>query len=551
MLYILVSVPSLSLVRRTLKLQWLPAALLLCSLHALAQATPDADATGRVVLVLPFDNRTGQTNLAWIADSFPDTLNQRLNSAGFLTISRDDRQFALDHLGLPVDFRPTRATTIRIAQTLDANFVIVGSYTVSNNRIAVQAQVLDVNKLKMSLPLADSSDLPRLFDVENAIAWKLARQIDPHFSVAQQTFLSASAGIPLNAFENYIRGIGASTPQERIKRLQTAVQDAPNYPAALLALGKAQYVERDYDHAATTLAKVPRSDRRALEAGFYLGLARFNSAKYAEAEAAFAFVASRLPLPEVVNNQAVASSRQGHNAIPLFQRAVAADPNDADFHYNLAVSLLRQGDFAGAQHEADQALKLKPSDTEATQLKTTISAGRTIAPPTKTATATPDTTGFDPLERIRRTYSEASFRQAAFQLDQMRAVRMATLPKAERAAQYSQLGRDYLAQGLLPEAEQEFQAAITADSTSAEAHAGLAQLREQSGNPADARAEAQASIILHPSAAAYLVLARIELQANQMAASASEVSNALKLEPKNTAAQGMRQALQARGQSLP
>lgn len=542
--------PSLSLVRRILKLQWLPAALLLCSLHGLAQG-PDTDAAGRVVLVLPFDNSTGQANLAWIGDSFPDTLNQRLNSAGFLTISRDDRQFALDHLGLPVDFRPTRATTIRIAQTLDANFIVVGNYTVNNGHIAVQAQVLDVNKLKMSQPLADSSELPRLFDVENAIAWKIARQIDPHFNVAQQTFLSASAGVPLSAFENYIRGIGATTPTERIKRLQTAVQDAPNYPAALLALGKAQYAERDYDHAAATLAKVPRSDRRALEASFYLGLARFNSAKYAEAESAFAFVASRLPLPEVVNNQAVASSRQGHNAVPLFQRAVAADPNDADYHYNLAVSLLRQGDFAGAQREADQTLKLKPSDPEAPQLKTLISAGRTIAPPTKTATAPTDTSGFDPLERVRRTYSEASFRQAAFQLDQMRAVRMATLPKAEQAAQYSQQGRDYLAQGLIPEAEQEFQAAITADTHSAEAHAGLAQVREQSGNPADARAEAQASIILHPNAAAYLVLARIELQANQTAASASDVSNALKLEPKNTAAQGMRQALQARGQSLP
>ncbi|MGH9595998.1 MAG: tetratricopeptide repeat protein, partial [Edaphobacter sp.] len=81
------------------------------------------------MLVLPFDNRTGQTSLAWIGDSFPDTLNQRLTSAGFLTITRDDRQYALDHLGLPVDFRPSRATTIRIAQTLDADFVIVGSYT--------------------------------------------------------------------------------------------------------------------------------------------------------------------------------------------------------------------------------------------------------------------------------------------------------------------------------------------------------------------------------------------------------------------------------------
>jgi Tfp pilus assembly protein PilF len=136
-------------------------------------------------------------------------------------------------------------------------------------------------------------------------------------------------------------------------------------------------------------------------------------------------------------------------------------------------------------------------------------------------------------------------------MDQMRAIRMAALPPAEQAVQYTQLGRDYLAEGLVPEAEQEFQAAIAADSSSAAAHAGLAQVRERSGNPADARAEAQTSLKLHPNVPAYLVLARLDLQANEMTSSASNVSKALQLEPKDSAALGMRQALQARGQSPP
>jgi tetratricopeptide (TPR) repeat protein len=528
--------------------------LLLLPLQALAQSpSVPSDTGGRVVLVLPFDNRSGQPNLAWIGNSFPDTLNQRLTSAGFLTISPDDRQYALDHLGLPIDFKPSRATTIRIAQTLDADFVIVGSYTVNNGRIAVQSQVLEPNKLRMSQPLEDSAELPRLLDVENAIAWKIARQVDPHFNVAEQTFLAASAGVRLSAFENYIRGTSANSSQtssqERIKRLQLAIQDTPDYPAALLALGKAQFTQRDYDAAAATLAKIALNDRRALEAHFYIGLARFNSAKYAEAESAFAFVASRLPLPEVVNNQAVASSRQGHDAAALFQRASTADPTDADYHYNLAVSLLRRGDFAGAQSEVDQALKLRPTDTEAAELRTHILAGKHLSPVSQTTNA--GSSDFSPVERIRRTYSEASFRQAAFQLEQMRALRMATLSPVEQAAQYTQLGHEYLAQGLIPEAEQEFQAAITADAaTSAEAHAGLAQVRERSGNIADARAEAQTSINLHPNVPAYLVLARLDLQASQTDASASNVTKALQLNPKDSAAQGMRQALEARGQSF-
>lgn len=524
------------------------------SLPLLAQS-PDASApAGRVVLVLPFENHSGQQDLGWISDSFPDTLNERLSSADFLTISRDDRQYALDHLGFPAGFHPTRATTIRIAQTLDANYVVIGSYTVNNRRISVQAQVLSINDLRMSPPIEDSNDLQRLFDVQNTIAWKITRSIDPHFNVAQQTFLAASGQIKLSAFENYIRGVGAATPQERIKRLQLATQQSPGYVAALLALGKAQYLERDYDRAAATFSQIPPTDRRALEANFYLGLARFNSAHYAEAEKAFSFVASRLPLPEVINNQAVALSRQGHNATALFQRAAAADPKDADYHYNLAVALYRAGDIAGAQSEIDTTLKLRPGDPEAPSLKKLLTRGSAPAPIATPGTNTPtpsSSSTFEPLERIRRTYSEASFRQAAFQIDQLRALRMASLPPAEQAAQYVQLGRDYLAQGLIPEAENEFQSALTASPASAQARAGLAEVREKSGDSAAARQEAEASLKLSPNAPAYLVLARLELNRNQTAASAADVAKALKIEPNNTAALGMKQALASRGQGLP
>ena len=513
--------------------------------ESLAQSAEPKVPNGRVILVLPFDNRSGQPALNWIGDSFPDTVNQRLSSAGFLTISHDDRLYALDHLGLPADFRPTRATTIRIAQTLDASYVIVGSYNVQNTggkeRILVQAQVLEVAKFHLSPPLEDSSELSRLFDIENAIAWKIARQIDPHFSVAEQTFLSASAGVRLSAFENYIRGTGTGPSQDREKRLQAAVTEAPGYAAPALALGKQLYTERQYDQAAAVLSRVPRNDRLSLEANFYLGLARFNTAHYAEAESAFAFVASLLPLPEVVNDQAVALDRQGKDSLPLFLRASNADPNDPDYHYNLAVSYQRRGDFANAQREVEQTLKLRPNDPEAPQLRALIAAGRSAA-------ARP---GFEPTTRLRRTYSEASFRQASFELDQMRAMRLSTLPPAQQAAEYTQLGRDYLAQGLLPAAEEQFQSALQADPSAAAGHAGLAQIREQSGDLAEARTEANAALKLAPNASAYLVLARLSLRDNNLPAAAANVQSALRVEPANSAAQALRQALQSRGQPLP
>lgn len=523
----------------------LAAAVLLVGTCLAAAQNHDSPAEGKtpgdVILVLPFDNRSGNPSLNWVGDSFPDTLNQRLSSAGFLTITRDDRLFALDHLGLPTDFRPSRATTIRMAQTLDADYVIVGSYNLQNGRISVQAQVLNTNKLSLSAPLEDSSELPRLLDVENAIAWKVARHIEPQFAVAEQTFLSASSGVQLSALENYIRGTDAPTSAERIKRLQKAVADSSTYAAAELALGKELYAVRDYAKAANVLAKVSLADRQALEANFYLGLARFNETRYAEAEQAFTFVASRLPLPEVVNDQGVALARQNQDGSSFFQRASNADPNEPDYHYNLAVSHLKQGDFAGAQREIEQTSKLRPSDTEAAELRTLISAGRSAAKPAN---------AFEPAARLRRTYSEASFRQAAAQLDQMRALRMATLPPAQQSTEYTQLGRDYLSQGLLPEAEKEFNAAVNANPANSQAHAGLAQVRERSASLDDARTEALASLKLSPSIEPYLILARLDLQKKDYTAAAAEVQKALAIEPKNAAALSLQQSLTTHGQSF-
>ena len=521
----------------------------LASTAALAQDPPDA--AGRVVLVLPFENRSGNPSLNWIGDSFPDTLNKRLSSSGFLTISRDDRAFALDHLGLPPDFKPSRATTIRIAEQLDANYVLVGSYNVqkssaggATDRISVQAQVLSIDDLKLSPPVNDAADLSRLFDGENAIAWELARVLDPHFAVSEQTFLAASGSVPLPAFEDYIRGDNATAEPERLKRLQAAVGITPNYAAALLSLGKAQYADRDFEAAAATLAKVVPTDRLALEANFYLGLARFNSANYAAAQQAFEFVATRLPLPEVVNDEAVALSRQGKSGAELFQRALNADPTDEDYHYNLAVALYRNGDLSGAIREADVALKLKPADHEAIELRDRLKSA-----PAGSRLDANAANGFSPLERIRRNYSEASFRQAAFQMDQLRAARMAMLPPDKRATEYTQLGNEYLAQGLLPEAETQFQSALAADPNSSAAHAGMAQISEASGDAAKARDEAKTSLIMQTNVPALLVLARLDLADKQFSAADANVARALQLEPANAQAIALRLSLQQREKS--
>ncbi len=504
---------------------------------------------GRLLLVLPFENHTSQPNLDWIGEAVADILNRRMAAAGFLSISRGDRLYALDRLGLPQSFQPSRATTIRIAQNLDADSVILGSYTVTGDRLSATAQILDVKALKLSAPIQQEADLKNLLDILNSLAWRLVRQLDPSYSVAEQTFLAADAPLRVDAFENYIRGTIAEAPSERVVHLKEAVRLNPTFTPAWFALGMAYFANQDYDAAAATFGRLSKDDPRALEADFYRGLAFFYTANYMKAEDAFAFVSMRLPLPEVVNNQAVAASRRGHDGAPLFQQAVTADPKDPDYHFNLAVALRRRNDIQGAIREIDQELKLRPQDTEAQTFANVLKDPGSVKVNPDRGKAIPDDTL--PLERIKHSYNETGFRQAAFEMEEMESIRMQSLPPAERASALVKQGDQFMNGGLTLEAERQFQSALQANPSSALAHAGLAQVREHGGDAEAARQEAQKSLALSANVPAHLVLARLDLASNQLGPAAGEVSQALKLDPANANARGVKQALESRGQQVP
>ena len=497
----------------------------------------------RVLLVLPFDNRTNQPSLEWIREAAAEILSTRFASAGFQPTSRADRLYALDHLGLPQGFQPSRASSLKLAQTLDADSIVVGSYSTEGNQIVAEAQLVNVPQLKMLPAVSARGEMRDMIAVFGSLAWKLTKQLDPSFSVAEETFAAAGKGVRLDAFEQYIRGITETDQAERLRHLQQAVKLSPDFSPAWMALGREDYNGQQYQEAADAFAKVDRSGPDGLEAGFYRGLSLMFSGDYPHAEQSFAEVARVLPLAEVVNNEAVAISRQGHDGTSLYVQAAAADPNTADYHFNLAVSLKQHGNAQGALNELAQCLKLRPNDNEAQSLQ---DAWKRPTGAAAAAGSADGSTGSDPLERIVRTFDAAAFKQAAAMLDEMNQERLAALSPHERAQKLCTQAKGFLSRGLLPEAERLYQSAVSADDKSAQAHAGLAAVRERSGDADSARKEAQTSLELGPSADAYMVLAQLDLAAGSLSQANAEAGDALRLEPANSAAQELMRQIEAK-----
>ena len=510
-----------------------------------------AEPHGRLVLVLPFENRSADKNLDWMGSAFPDVLNRRLSATGFLTIGRSDRLYAYDHLGLPLDLQPTRATAIRIAQLLDADYVVFGHYAKgtdpASEQLSAGAEVLDVSGLRLGAAVEQQGESEHLLQMINSLAWKVARQLDPTLGVDEQTFVAADRNLHSDAFREYIQGLVAADPKDGIEHLRTAVKLDPGFNSAWLALGRAYFAHEDYEDAATTLGHLPTDDPNALEADFYRGLAYFYTGNYREAEDAFAFVSTRLPLPEVVNNQGVAASRRGKDSGALFEQAIGADARDADYHFNLAVALAHRKDNDGALKELQEVVTLRPGDTEAQSFEAQLKNPTPAGPNPDPGHAIGDTQG--PLTRIKRGYSEAGFRQAAFEMEQLQQAQLASLAPPQRASELVKDGDQFFQRGLVLEAEREYREALKADAQSALAHAGLAAVEERDGEGDAARDEAHASIRLTPNVPAYLVLARLDLQANQLSAAASDVSDALRVDPESASAKGMKLALERRKDS--
>ena len=501
-------------------------------------------------MVMPFENQSSAPGLEWIGEAFPEVLSQHLASAQLYVISRDDRDHAFDHSGIPQNLLPSRATIYRLAEDMDADYVVMGSYTFDGKVFAAHAQLLDMKKLHLYPPVESSGPLPNLIDLQTMLAWEVLQQMPGHSAITRDQFLTAVPPVRLDAFENYIRGTMSSSYPQRVHYFHDALKLNPNYTLAMLQLGKTYFDNHEYESASVWFARIPKTDAAVGQASFLLGMSEFYRGNFDKAFAAFNYLSTRVPLTEVYNNMGVAEARRGRRAaaVEYFSKAVNADPNDADYRFNLAVAFFKNGDSAAAGRQLRDELQQRPTDGEARTLLDMINRG--VAPPPSPAAAgnalLPPNQLHLPMERIKRNYDEASYRQIEMEIHNFAEARLAAMDGTKQASYHVERGKDLLAKNMPEQAEVEFRAAISVANNDEVAHAQLAVLLEKKGDVTGARAEAQTSVRLKPNVDGLLVLARLDLKQNQVQLAAGEVDRALALEPANATALALRRDIAAR-----
>ena len=507
------------------------ALLLGCLAPAQAERTANSTST---IIVMPFENGSGAPGLQWISEAFPEILSQRLSSPSIYALTREDRLRAYDRAGIPAQVQPTHATIYRLVEQMDADYVILGRYSFDGRSFSASAELLDMHRLKLLSEPRETGPLPELINIQTALAWDLLHSLRPNVLLDKQAYTSSAPPIRLDALEHYVRGITAATTAEKIQHFREAVRFSPNYNEALLRLGRAYFDDRQYDQAVATFAQVSTSDPLAREANFYLGLAAYYLGDFSRSQAAFNFVAARLPLPEVYNNLGVVTGRLGDKkqSANYLQKAVQADSSDADYNFNLAVALAQNGERQDAIHFFNEYLRIHPEDTEAHIL---VSGLTDSTRPSKL-----------PLQRLKPTYGENSFRQLFLGIEAAAEERLSKTDALTHAQFHVSHGQELLSQGFSAEAQKEFREAIVLNSANAEAHAGLARTLELDNDLGGARTEAEAALGLKVFIDPLLLLARLDLRDNRADAAARSVDRALQLDPANSSALNLKRAVAAK-----
>lgn len=380
---------------------------------ALAALLICAPACADNYLILPFFNLSKSPNLDWVGESLAETVREVLVSQGILALDRTARTEGFRRLSMKSNTLLTKASVIRLSESLDASHVIYGTFELlpSENAAAkgslrIVANLINLQRAKSEPQYMELGALEDLARLQTHLAWQTLQFVSPKSVPSEQDYAANRPLMRVDAIESYVRALLAPSEEQKLRLYSQAVRIEPKYSQANFQLGRLQWQKKNYKLAAEALRKVGAKDAHYREASFLLGLAQFYLGDFAEAERAFGLVAAEVPLSEVLNNLAATQSRRNSpEALANFQRALEGDSNDPDYHFNVGYALYKRGSLPAAAERFRAVLDRDPDDATAITM-----LGRCLREPgTPRTRKTPAAN--DGLERLKEKYEESAYWQ--------------------------------------------------------------------------------------------------------------------------------------------
>lgn len=378
----------------------------LCLLFALAPPPAHARAPQQsgndVVLILPFENTSGQREFNWIGESFAGALSELLGSHGLTVVPGDAREIAYQRLRLPPTIIPSRATAIKLAREAGATLLVLGTYEVSPaqdekavGEVRGSARVIRVNEGRLSGKVLDGrwashefffgDALVSLQTVQGKLAYQILYEQDDKLPFSQIGIINQATKIPALAFEAWVKAtLTDNKDPKKENYLKNALSEFAKtntgavFAEAAFELGHFYLYNRNYKQADERFSLLQKKDPHYAEAAFFAALSRWHLGNLQGALDALLPLTSDMPLTSVYNNAGAiaaqaaqaekdAAKRAGllKQATTVLSRAVESAPEDPMLRYNYAYALILAGKHAEAAEQLREAVKQNARDPQA------------------------------------------------------------------------------------------------------------------------------------------------------------------------------------------
>src|ERR1051326_4421757 len=372
---------------------------------SLAAVTLPETAGKRSLVVMHFDNQSGDHDLDWLREGLADMMITGLSrSANLLVLSRQQLHLLLDRIGHNEADKISLDEALDIAQRSHAKIFVLGSFARLGQQIRVDAQLHDARDGQLLAAESLVVDQPaEILTQVDLLSFKLASHLGAPSKPDSNAGLTSVMTSNLEAYRYYSLGVEkaqSSRNEEALSLFQKAVALDPNFAMAYARIGYVYGVtgnapEKGKPYLEKAFQQTDRlTEKDKLEIQAWYAIVNYD---YAAAIEGFRRIAAAYPLEveayrrlanllkgEEKSQDAIEVLKQGlaidpdyqelynalgsvysetgrhDEAIAMFQRYVQLAPDEPNSHDSLGLGYQWAGLYDEAIHEYERALQLKP-----------------------------------------------------------------------------------------------------------------------------------------------------------------------------------------------
>jgi tetratricopeptide (TPR) repeat protein/TolB-like protein len=515
--------------------------VLLVPQESAAQLPSDA-----VIVVLPLENPSGTSRLHWLREGMAALVADVLEGSGVNVVSREERILAYERLQFPVSASLSRASTIKVGQTVGATMVVAGRLDLEGENLVTTVRAIRLDDGRLLPEITDRRSFAELFAVPPAVARGL---------LGETADAAWTPPPSLAAFEQYAKGLTADSTAGQQALFEQALKTAPGFTAARMALWRLHTDEGNHEAALAAVSGAGPDVPLSVDGQFAMALSQIRLQRFDDAFSTLSMMQRDEPLPAVANALGVVQVRRGSSpqtgrATYYFHQASELSPVASDYFFNLGYAYWMDKDAAAAVYWLREAVRRDPADGDAhfvlaTALQQTgaqpeAARERELA---RKLSARWERAQNDSVPRGLERLDDGLDRPASF---------VDTVVMSEGQRDQEDLARFHLDAGRRAydkqedrEAERELRRALYLSPYLGEAHVLLARVCLRGGRVEEAVEALKIAIWSEETADAHVALAEAYLELKNPTLARSEVDRALVLEPRHATGLALRQRLTA------